>query len=79
MSDTTTTSPESLPNNFTSRAALIDHLRALNPHLADETVGETLQGGRAAAQDRLAAVDAIAYGRSRNFLDEDGGVHADLT
>jgi deoxyribodipyrimidine photo-lyase len=69
MSDTTTTSPESLPNNFTSRAALIDHLRALTPHLADEPVGETLQGGRAAAQDRLAAVDAITYCRSRNFLD----------
>ena len=61
--------PEMLPKNFTTREALIDHLRALSPHVADEPVGAIMAGGRHAARQKLAAVDAIAYGRSRNFLD----------
>jgi deoxyribodipyrimidine photo-lyase len=59
--------PGDLPRAFTSRDALQTALQQLFP-----TAGGALspmRGGWAAAQERLAAIDPGAYGRSRNHLD----------
>lgn len=52
------------------RAAIAALARALTPHLRDKDrhVSEA-RGGRAEANVRLAAIDPVAYGRTRNHLD----------
>jgi len=52
------------------RAAIAALARTLSPHLRDDDryVSET-RGGRAEANVRLAAIDPVAYGRTRNHLD----------
>ena len=56
------------PTQFNDRAALIAHVKALSPGLDDETAS-VIEGGRAAGEALLAAIDPAAYGSSRNFLD----------
>ena len=61
---------ETEPKNFTDRDALIAHVRALSPSLpANDTHVSEIKGGRAAAATRIARIDPIAYGHSRNYLD----------
>ncbi len=59
--------PGDLPCRFASRAELEATLR----QLFSEAPGglSPIQGGRRAAETALAAVDPLAYGRSRNHLD----------
>jgi deoxyribodipyrimidine photo-lyase len=59
--------PADLPRQFASRAALQSALQQLFPQASGEL--SPIVGGWAAAQERLAAVDPGAYGRSRNHLD----------
>ena len=56
------------PTQFNDRAALIAHVKTLSPGLGDETAS-VIEGGRAAGEALLAAIDPAAYGSSRNFLD----------
>ena len=58
--------PEDLPRTFASRAELQARLQQLFPGASGEL--SPIVGGWAAAQERLAAVDPGAYGRSRNHL-----------
>ena len=58
------------PTRFDDRDALIAQVKRLSPSLAaDDTHVSDMRGGRAAGEQKLAAVDAAAYGGSRNFLD----------
>ncbi|MEB3235170.1 MAG: FAD-binding domain-containing protein [Cyanobacteriota bacterium] len=59
--------PGDLPRTLASRKALQTQLQQLFPEATGEL--SPIQGGWAAAQERLAAVDPGAYGRSRNHLD----------
>ena len=59
--------PGDLPRQFASRAELEATLRQL---FAEAPGGlSPIRGGRRAAETALAAVDPLAYGRSRNHLD----------
>ena len=59
-----------LDKNFTDRDALIAHVKTVSPSLsADDTQVSETPGGRTAGAARLAAIDPIGYGRSRNYLD----------
>ena len=58
------------PKHFDDRDALIAHVKKLSPSLApDDTHVSPIHGGRMAGEAALHAMDPIAYGRSRNFLD----------
>lgn len=59
-----------LPTRFASRSELIEFCKQGFPAAASvvESVSET-RGGPGAAEERLAAVDPAAYGRTRNALD----------
>ncbi len=57
------------PKQFTDRDALIAHVKSLSPELDAREQASPIIGGRQAGEARLKAVDPIAYGRSRNFLD----------
>ena len=57
------------PKQFTDRAALIAHVKSLSPELDASEQASPIIGGRQAGEARLKAVDPIAYGHSRNFLD----------
>jgi deoxyribodipyrimidine photo-lyase len=61
---------ESQPKHFATRDALIAHVKSLSASLpqADNQVSP-ISGGRKAADTALKALDPIAYGRSRNYLD----------
>ena len=59
--------PGDLPCRFASRAELEATLRQLFPEAPGGL--SPIQGGRRAAETALAAVDPLAYGRSRNHLD----------
>jgi deoxyribodipyrimidine photo-lyase len=59
---------EKLPTQFATREQMRAHLCALSPHLATQDISQT-KGGRDAGEQRLKQLDALAYGRSRNFLD----------
>jgi deoxyribodipyrimidine photo-lyase len=54
-----------LPTQFDSRDALVAHVKALAPWAAGER--SYIQGGRAKAERKLAAIDPLHYGRTRNF------------
>jgi deoxyribodipyrimidine photo-lyase len=56
-----------LPRVFADRAALEDALDRLFPGAAGGL--SPIRGGASAAADRLASLDPIAYGRTRNHLD----------
>lgn len=59
-----------LQRSFASRNELEAYLRAQFPSAAALDTGlSPLQGGRAAALLRLAAIDPVRYGRTRNYLD----------
>lgn len=59
-----------LPARFADRAALADFLASHFPETAARDGRHpATQGGRAAAEARLAAVDPAAYGRTRSHLD----------
>ena len=61
---------ERQPKQFSDRDALIAHVKSLSPSLAaDDTHVSPIVGGRMAGEAALKAMDPIAYGRSRNFLD----------
>ena len=61
---------ESLPKQFADRAALIAQVKQLSPGLDDDDMAvSSIKGGRAAGAARLNAIDPIAYGASRNYLD----------
>jgi len=57
------------PKDFADRYALLAHVCALSPSLSPEDVqvSDTV-GGRQAGEKRLAKIDPIAYGHSRNYL-----------
>ena len=58
------------PKQFADRAALIAHVKAISPSLADDDVAVSpYRGGRSAGVEKLQAVDALGYGVSRNYLD----------
>ena len=59
--------PDDLPRTFASREDLQAQLQQLFPTATGEL--SPMRGGWAAAQQRLAAIDPGAYGRSRNHLD----------
>lgn len=54
-----------LNKTFSSREALADYVKTLAPW-AEGSISET-QGGLAAAKQRLAAIDPINYGSTRNY------------
>ena len=56
------------PKTFADRAALIAHVAALSPREEPVAAG-MLTGNSAAAAQRLADLDPVAYARGRNFLD----------
>ena len=56
-----------LEKTFASRDALIDHVKTIAPWLQDQSAS-TIAGGSDAAAERLQEMDAVAYCRSRNFL-----------
>ncbi len=58
---------EPLPQHFADRAALIAHVKQLAPWAEGEA--SDWRGGPAEAQARLAAIDPLDYGRTRNFGD----------
>ena len=63
-------SMETQPKEFETRDALIAHVTAISPSLAaDDHHVSDYRGGRAAAMARMADMDPVAYGHSRNFLD----------
>ncbi|MEO0531851.1 MAG: FAD-binding domain-containing protein [Planctomycetota bacterium] len=70
MPDTDATTDKALPTSFASWDELIDFCTTAFPEAAgvDSNVSET-RGGPEAAEERLAAVDPPAYGRTRNSLD----------
>jgi len=59
-----------LPTEFPDRESLVAFCREAFPEAAgvDEHVSP-IRGGRAAADERLAEIDPVAYGRTRNALD----------
>lgn len=61
---------EQEPTYFDTRDALVAHVKALSPSLAaDDHHVSPICGGRQAAAKKLAAMDPVAYGGSRNYLD----------
>ena len=56
-----------LPKHFSSRAAMIEHVRALAPWAQGDA--SNIAGCRAAADAALAQIDPIAYARTRNYGD----------
>lgn len=61
---------ETQPKQFPDRDTLIAHVKSLSPALAaDDTHVSPIVGGRRAGEAALHAMDPIAYGHSRNFLD----------
>ncbi len=56
------------PKTFKNREALIAHVANISPWLSDRNVSEWV-GGRAEAEKRLAKIDPLHYGRTRNFID----------
>ena len=59
-----------LRKSFAAREDLVEYLRSQFPRAAEQDSGlSALRGGRAAALLRLAAIDPVEYGRSRNHLD----------
>ena len=55
----------SLKTNFNYRADLIAYVKALAPWAKGEA--STIQGGHAPAQQALQRIDAVHYGKTRNF------------
>ena len=61
---------QDLPTQFENRDALVAHVKAISPALSEtDTHVSPIRGGRKAGEDKLAALDAVAYGGSRNYLD----------
>lgn len=59
-----------LPNEFASREDLVAYCRATFPEAAEACAEVSeIRGGRAAAEEQLASVDPVAYGRTRNHYD----------
>jgi len=56
------------PKNFASRRELLDHVASITPQIIRTDPGP-VEGSRQALVERLDALDPVAYGRSRNFLD----------
>jgi len=59
---------DELARDFADRAALVDHVAALSPWLSERQPSPIIGGG-AAARRQLRHIDALKYGRTRNFLD----------
>lgn len=57
----------SLPTKFENREALIALVKTLCPWAQGNA--SPITGGRKAAEEKLAAIDPIKYGRTRNFSD----------
>ncbi len=57
-----------LQRDFGSRAELVEYVAGLAPWLEDRDTSPMI-GGDGAARERLQAMDAVAYGRTRNHLD----------
>ena len=61
---------QSQPETFSNRDALVAHVKELSPSVPhDDCHVSPTRGGRKAAETLLKAMDPIAYGHSRNFLD----------
>jgi len=56
-----------LPKSFTNRDQLVEHVAGLTPWLKDKNASP-IEGGTAAATQRLQDIDPVQYGRTRNFL-----------
>lgn len=64
-----TDQPADMRREFASREELVTYVREQFPSAAerDPAVGE-VRGGRAAAEQQLAKMDPVKYGKTRNFL-----------
>jgi len=60
--------PITQPKNFASRKELSDHVASITPGIVRTDPGP-VTGSRQSLKERLDALDPVAYGRSRNFLD----------
>lgn len=57
-----------LPTRFENREAIAAQVAALCPWLEETAQSSPFAGGRAAAEAQLAQMNALRYGKSRNFL-----------
>lgn len=56
------------PTQFSSREALIEHVKNITPHVRDDVHVSPIKGGIKAMRAKLNAIDSINYGNTRNFL-----------
>jgi deoxyribodipyrimidine photo-lyase len=59
---------EELPKTFSSREELYAFVASISPGVY-EAAASPIGGGADAAEERLAAIEPLAYARTRNFLD----------